>query len=152
MSVLSSFVAVEGSVVMMGFGLAVGAEVVAVVGAAVGAAVGATVAVGVAATVATGVAVVAATQVDRVMASLIRVTSPFLASARPFTLTPLFIVIDVRARMVPPKVEPDPSVAELVTCQKTLQGCAPLMKLTELDEAVTRSEVAWKIQTELGSF
>lgn len=31
-------------------------------------------------------------------------------------------------------------------CQKTLQGWAPLMKATELDDAVTRSDVAWKIQ------
>ena len=38
------------------------------------------------------------------------------------TLEQLFTVIDVRARIVPAKVEPDPSVAELVTCQKTLHG------------------------------
>src|SRR5690349_11516031 len=80
------------------------------------------------------------------------VTVPVCASRRPFTLTALATVLDVAARIVPTKVEPDPSVAELVTCQKTLHGCAPLMKVTELDDAVTRSEVAWKIQTELGSF
>ena len=73
-----------------------------------------------------------------VTVSLIRVTSPFLASARPLSVTPLFVVMDVRARMVPTKVEPDPSVAELVTCQKTLQGWPPLMKATELDDAVMR--------------
>src|SRR3990172_4839416 len=60
--------------------------------------------------------------VDLVIVSLIKVTLPFRASARPSTVTPLFIVMDVRARMVPAKLEPDPSVAELVTCQKTLQG------------------------------
>jgi hypothetical protein len=60
-------------------------------------------------------------QVDLVIVSLIKVTSPFRASARPSTVTPSFIVMEVRARMVPTKLEPDPSVAELVTCQKTLQ-------------------------------
>ena len=90
--------------------------------------------------------------VDLVIVSLIKVTSPFRASARPSTVTPLAIVIDVRAMMVPPNVEPDPRVAELVTCQKTLQGWPPLMKRTELDDAVMRSDVAWKIHTEFGSF
>lgn len=95
---------------------------------------------------------VPAEQVAREIVSLIRVTSPLRASARPLSVTPLFIVIDVRARMVPANVEPEPSVAELVTCQKTLQGWAPLMNRTVLEEAVTRSDVAWKIQTALGSF
>jgi hypothetical protein len=67
--------------------------------------------------------------VDVIM-SFIKVTSPFRASTRPFTVTPPARVIDVRAMMVPPNVEPDPRVAELVTCQKTLQGSAPLMNLT----------------------
>ena len=84
--------------------------------------------------------------------SLFKVTSPFRASTRPFTVTPPAIVIDVRAMMVPANVEPDPRVAELVTCQKTLQGSPPLMKPTELAEAVMRSDGAWKIQTELESF
>jgi len=35
--------------------------------------------------------------------------------------------------MVPTKLEPDPRVAELVTCQKTLQGEPPLMNTTEKD-------------------
>jgi hypothetical protein len=84
--------------------------------------------------------------------SLIRVTVPFRASTRPDTVTPLFSVIDVVAMMVPAKLEPEPRVAELVTCQKTLQGWAPLTKRTELDEAVMRSDVAWNTQTESGSF
>src|SRR3990170_2511036 len=89
---------------------------------------------------------------DALMRSLIRVTWPFLASARPVTVTLSFIVMDVRAMMVPTKVEPDPSVAELVTCQKTLHALAPLMSATVLDDAVMRSDVAWKTHTELGSF
>jgi len=39
------------------------------------------------------------------------------------------MVMDWSAMIVPTNVEPVPSVAELVTCQKTLQGLAPLMKL-----------------------
>ena len=87
--------------------------------------VGGTVAttVGLTAGLTVGLAVAAgAAQTDRVIESLIKVTSPFRARARPVMETPLAIVIDVRARMVPAKVEPDPSVAELVTCQKTLHG------------------------------
>ena len=50
-------------------------------------------------------------------------------------------------RTVPRSVELECSVAELPTCQKTLQDCAPPVSVTVLDAAVTRSEVAWKIQT-----
>ena len=61
-------------------------------------------------------------------------------------------VIDVIAMIVPTMEEPVPRVAELVICQKTLHGFAPLIRLTELEDAVTREDWAWKIQTELGSF
>jgi len=64
---------------------------------------------------------------------------------------PPALVTDVSAMMVPPKVEPEPRMAVLVTCQKTLHGLAPLTKTTLLDEAVTRSDDALKTQTELGS-
>jgi hypothetical protein len=87
-----------------------------------------------------------------VIRSPIKVTSPFRASAAPCIVTPLAIVMDVRARIVPMKAEPDPRVAELVTCQKTLHELAPLMSFTELPDAVTRSDAAWMIQTEFGSF
>ena len=83
---------------------------------------------------------------------LIKDTRAFRASARPCTVAPSAIVMDVRAMIVPTKVEPDPSVAELVTCQKTLHGLAPLMSATVLDDAVMRDEAAWKTQTEFGSF
>src|SRR6476469_2714539 len=79
------------------------------------------------------------------------VTAPFLASARPVTFAPVVTVIDVRARMVPSRVEPVPSVAELPTCQKTLAAVAPLMRFTELPDAVTRVEAVWKMNTALGS-
>jgi hypothetical protein len=58
------------------------------------------------------------------------VTAPFWANTRPSTVTPVVTVISVNARMVPRKVEPVPSVAELPTCQKTLQDWAPLIMLT----------------------
>jgi len=126
--------------------------------ASVGGSVGATAGVGVGAVVGPMVGAVdallvgvAVEQVERVIESLIRVTSPLRASALPFIETPLAIVIDVSARMVPTKVEPEPRVAELVTCQKTLQAWPPLMNVTVLDDAVTRSE-ARKIQTAFGSF
>jgi len=88
-------------------------------------------------------------QVAVVMVSLIKVTSPVLASARPFSVTPLAIVMDVEAMIVPANVEPDPRVAELVICQKTLQGWPPLMNTTE--PATMRSDVPWNTQTEFGS-
>jgi hypothetical protein len=114
-------------------GSAAGTGVCAAVGAIVGRAVGAGVgggavsgrSVGVA--VGAGEAVDTGPQVDRMIVSLIRVTVPFRARARPFTVTPLFIVMEVRARMVPTKVEPDPRLAELVTCQNT--GVRPAASL-----------------------
>ena len=128
-------------------------------GVAVATAVGAAVLTGVAVAgpgvgpnVGTGVAATAAAHDGLVIVSLSNVTVPFRASARPLTVTPLVMVIEASARIVPIIVVPDPSDAELVTCQKTLQGLAPLMRATVLVEAITRSDVAWKIQTELGSF
>ena len=93
-----------------------------------------------------GVCVGTATvQVGLVIESLIHVTAPFRARTRPLTVTPLLSVTDVRTKIVPTNVDPDPSVAELVTCQKTLQGEPPLMNETVLDDAVMKSEVAWKV-------
>ena len=50
--------------------------------------------------------------------------------------------------MVPTKVLPVPRVAELPTCQKTLQAWAPFSSLTTLFDAVTRVDDAWKTKTE----
>ena len=83
--------------------------------------------------------------------SLIKVTAPLRASARPFSLTPSFIVIDVSARMLPAKFVVVPSVAELPTCQKTLHGCAPLTSRTRLADALISVEPAWKTKTAFGS-
>ncbi len=90
-------------------------------------------------------------QVDFVIVSVSSVTAPFRANTRPSIVTPVVTVMLVNARMVPTKVEPVPSVAELPTCQNTLQDWAPLIRLTKLLDAVVRVEPAWKTQTELGS-
>ncbi len=54
--------------------------------------------------------------------SLIRVTAPLRASARPSSVTPESTEIDVRARIVPANTEDVPSGAELPICQNTLPG------------------------------
>ena len=64
------------------------------------------------------------------------VTAPVRASVLPTMFTPVVTVIDAIARMFPLKDENVPRVAELPTCQKTLQASAPLMRLTMLADAV----------------
>src|ERR1700722_2473932 len=86
-------------------------------------------------------------QAGAVMVSLSRVTAPLLASMLPAIVSPVVTVIEARARMLPAKVEPVPSVAELPTCQKTLQAWAPLMRLMALAEAVVSVEPIWKMKT-----
>ncbi|RPK62715.1 hypothetical protein EES44_16660 [Streptomyces sp. ADI96-15] len=90
-------------------------------------------------------------QVGRVIRLVSRVTDPLRASARPSMLAPVVALIEVRARMLPTKVDWVPSVAELPISQKTLHGCAPLMSATRLAEAVVRPEPTWKTQTAFGS-
>jgi hypothetical protein len=114
----------------------VGAAVVAAADPAVGAAVGA--------------AVVVTAQVDWVMLLSSRVTAPLRANTRPDTVAPVSSVAEVSAMMVPTKMEPLPKVAELVTCKNTLQAWAPLTRTTELVEAVTRVDDAWKMNTAAG--
>jgi hypothetical protein len=91
-------------------------------------------------------------QLGTVMVSSSRVTAPLRASARPVMVSPVCTVMEVRARILPWKAEPVPMVAELPTCQKTLQAWAPLVRTTELPESVRSvEEGAWKIQTAFGS-
>lgn len=52
--------------------------------------------------------------------------------------------------MVPLNLEAVPRVAELPTCQNTLQAWALLVRMMLLAEAVMRVEAAWKTNTELG--
>ena len=79
------------------------------------------------------------------------VTEPLRASARPSTVELVVTVMEVSAMMVPTKVVSVPSVAELPTCQKTLQACAPLMSATVLLDDVMRVEPIWNTQTAEGS-
>ena len=78
------------------------------------------------------------------------VTAPFRAKARPCTVAPVVTVIEVSARMLPTNTELVPNVAELPTCQNTLQACAALINDTLLPELVMRLELVWKIHTEFG--
>jgi hypothetical protein len=89
-------------------------------------------------------------QRGEVKVSSSRLTWPFRASARPATVVSVVTVIDVNAMIVPVKVEAVPNVAELPTCQKTLQACASLMTLTLLAVAVTNVDATWKMNTALG--
>src|SRR5579862_9376531 len=63
------------------------------------------------------VVVVCVVQAGLVIVFVSSVTAPFLASSRPSTVAPVVAVMLVRARMVPRKLDPVPSVAELPTCQ-----------------------------------
>ena len=51
-----------------------------------------------------------------------RVTAPFSANSLPFTVAPVFAVMEMLAMTVPTKWVPVPRVAELPTCQKTLHA------------------------------
>jgi hypothetical protein len=140
--------------VEVGLTVVVGVEVglTVVVGVEVGLTVVVGVEVGLTVVVGVGVGGVVVVQPGTVMVSSSRVTAPLRASTRPVMVSPVCTVIDVRARMLPWKVEPVSSVAELPTCQKTLQAWAPFVRTTELPESVVSvEEGAWKIQTAFGS-
>ena len=84
------------------------------------------------------------------MTSVSSVTAPFLASALPSRLTPVVIVIDVNASMFPLKTEFVPRVAELPTCQKTLQALAPLARTIWLPLPVVSVDAMWKMNAAFG--
>jgi len=81
-----------------------------------------------------------------IVSLLLMVTDPFLARARPVRVPP-FSVMLVNAMMVPAKLLPVCMVAEVPTCQKTLQGEAPPAKATVAPVAVVRVLPIWKIHT-----
>jgi hypothetical protein len=58
----------------------------------------------------------------RVIVLELRLTAPLRDRSRPCKVAPVFIVEVIRDMIVPTKVDPVPSVVELVTCQKTLQA------------------------------
>ena len=90
-------------------------------------------------------------QLGTVITSSSRVTAPFRASTRPVMVSPVCTVIEVRAKMVPWKVELVFRVAELPTCQNTLQACAPPVSRILLPVLVPRVEPAWKMNTAPGT-
>ena len=95
---------------------------------------------------------VAAAHNGVVMSLSSSVTAPLRASARPTRSAPVFMVIEASAMTLPTRSLFVPSVAELVTCQNTLHGEAPLMKTTLLFDAVINVEEIWKTNTAAGSF
>jgi hypothetical protein len=68
-----------------------------------------------------GIGVTVVRHVEAVTTLESRVTAPVCASALPSRLAVVVSVTLVRARIFPIKVEPVPIVAELPTCQNTLQ-------------------------------
>ena len=52
------------------------------------------------------------------------VTAATRASARPFSVAPVFNAMAWSAMIVPAKTDVEPSVAELPTCQKTFEASA----------------------------
>jgi hypothetical protein len=77
-----------------------------------------------------------------------KVTAPTRASALPFNTAPVFSVMLACARIVPLKLVDVPRVAELPTCQNTLEACAPPIRLTTLFVAAVVSVLPiWKINT-----
>ena len=120
-----------------------GTVVVVVVGGTVVVVVGGTVVVVVGGTVVVVVVVaVDAKHVGVVTTLESKLTCPLRASRRPDTVEPVWAVMEVSANIVPANDVLVPRVAELPTCQKTLQACAPLIKLTELEGAVINVEPA----------
>ena len=57
-----------------------------------------------------------------VMVSVSSVTAAVRANTRPSTVAPVVTVMEANARMLPLNTEPVPRVAELPTCQKTLEA------------------------------
>jgi hypothetical protein len=79
------------------------------------------------------------------------VTAPPRAKTRPSIITPAPTVIDTAARMLPRNAESAPSVAELPSCQKTLQAWAVPTRLTMLFAAVMTVVAERKMKIASGS-
>ena len=85
---------------------------------------------------------------EAVMVFVSRVTAPARARRRPSTVAAVFAVIDCRAMTVPWNCASVPSVAELPTCQKTLQEFAPPVMTIDVAEPMIRVDAAWNTHTE----
>lgn len=79
-----------------------------------------------------------------------KVTAPFRAKALPLRTAPVPSEMEESARIFPEKEALVPTVAELPTCQKTLEGWAPLMRDTLLPTAVVRALAIWKMNWAFG--
>jgi hypothetical protein len=114
----------EGVALALGVaeGVTTGGATVSVGGVAAGG-----VAVTVAEGVAVGVGVTAAAHTSLVMVLVSRVTAPLRARSWPLKVAPVVAVIEVSANTWPVKSDEVPKVADEPTCQKTWQGCAPLI-------------------------
>jgi hypothetical protein len=75
-----------------------------------------------------------------VIALVSSVTAPTRASALPFSEAPVVSEMDWSAITVPAKAEFVPKVADVPTCQKTLQACAPPISTTLRPDVVVRVE------------
>jgi hypothetical protein len=78
-----------------------------------------------------------------------KLTEPALANILPSNVALLPTEIDCSAIIVPLKTELAPRVAELPTCQKTLDASAPFMRTTLLLAAVVsvpEPAVVWKMK------
>jgi len=73
-----------------------------------------------------------------------KVAAPFRARARPMRVAPVFMVMLCSAITVPWKLVVVPKVAELVTCQKTPQAWALLVRRTLDPLAVVSVLPIWK--------
>jgi hypothetical protein len=96
------------------------------------------------------VVVVGARQLGTVIVLVSRVTAPFRARTRPFTVAPVLRVAEVSAKIVPTKLVEVPRVADEPTCQKTLQACTPFSRTMLAEDPVVKVEPAWKMNTASG--
>jgi len=77
-------------------------------------------------------------------------TAAVSAKARPSNRAPVSNVMESKAMMIPAKDEFPPSVALLVTCQKTLAKVAPPIRTIEAPPSTFRADPTWKIKTAFG--
>jgi hypothetical protein len=77
------------------------------------------------------------------------VTDPLKANTPPFEMAAVFNVTEIAAKMFPTKKLPVPKVAELPTCQYTLEGNAPPVSRMLEPVAVTKELPIRKYQTSL---
>src|ERR1051326_9110737 len=80
-----------------------------------------------------------------------KVTAAVRANSRPSTVAPVVTVMEAKARMLPLNTEPVPRVAELPTCQTTLDAWAPPLKITCRPTVVVRVDAIWKMNTAFAS-